>query len=83
MNPKNVAMKSLALPYLFDNDIDACRVKNTIENVTIYNVLGKKVKSISINKNEDTIDVSTLNSGIYILKYTVDSKVGTMKFVKE
>ena len=57
--------------------------KNTIENVTIYNVLGKKVKSVSINKNEDTIDVSTLNSGIYILKYTVDSKVGTMKFVKE
>lgn len=57
--------------------------QSTIEKVSIYNVLGKKVKSVVINKTEDTIDVSTLNTGIYILKYTVDNKVGTLKFIKE
>ena len=57
--------------------------QNIIESAAIYNVLGKKVKSVFINKTEDTIDVSTLNSGIYILKYTVNNKVGTMKFIKK
>jgi hypothetical protein len=54
-----------------------------IKEVTIYNVLGKKVKSAAINKIEGVIDVSTLNTGIYILKYTVNNTVGTMKFIKE
>ena len=57
--------------------------QETIQNVTIYNVLGKKIKSAVINKTEDVIDVSTLNAGIYILKYTANNKVGTMKFIKE
>jgi hypothetical protein len=54
-----------------------------IKEVTIYNVLGKKVKRAAINKIEGVIDVSTLNTGIYILKYTVNNTVGTMKFIKE
>lgn len=57
--------------------------KNTIQSVSIYNLLGKRVKNVVINKKSDAIDVSNLSSGIYILKYTVDSTVGSMKFIKE
>ncbi len=54
-----------------------------IENVTIYNVLGKSVFNTTIHKKEDIIDVSSLQTGIYILKYTMNNAVGTLKFLKE
>ena len=57
--------------------------KNTIESATIYNVLGKKVKSFPVNANTSSLDVSGLSTGIYILKYAVDNVVGSMKFIKE
>ena len=57
--------------------------QSTIENVSIYNVLGKTVLSAKINKKEDVINVSSLNTGVYILKYTINNAVGTMKFIKE
>jgi hypothetical protein len=57
--------------------------KNTIEGATIYNVLGKKIKSFTVNAKTSTLDVSGLSRGIYILKYTANNAVGSMKFVKE
>ena len=57
--------------------------QDLIENVTIYNVLGKRVVNATINKKEDIIDVSSLKTGVYILKYTINNAVGTMKFIKE
>jgi hypothetical protein len=56
---------------------------NTIENAQIYNVLGKKVLSLNINKTSESIDVSTLASGIYLIKYQVNNSVGTSKFIKQ
>lgn len=57
--------------------------KNNIEKAEIYNVLGKKVMTFTINKNSESLDVSNLTSGIYLIKYTVNDKVGTSKFVKQ
>jgi len=57
--------------------------KNTIQNASIYNVLGRKVQSYTVNATSKKLDVSTLSTGIYILKYTVDNVVGSMKFIKE
>ncbi|MFT5257484.1 MAG: hypothetical protein ACI9KF_001114 [Arenicella sp.] len=57
--------------------------KNTIEGATIYNVLGKKIKFFTVNAKTSTLDVSGLSRGIYILKYTANNAVGSMKFVKE
>ena len=57
--------------------------QDIIENVTIYNVLGKRVVNATINKKEDVIDVSSLYTGVYILKYTMNNAMGTMKFIKE
>ena len=64
---------------------DALKIsaQDIIENVTIYNVLGKKVVNATLNKKEDVLDVSSLKTGVYILKYTINNAVGTMKFIKE
>jgi hypothetical protein len=57
--------------------------QSTIKNAAIYNILGKQVISLTINKNSETIDVSSLKSGVYLIKYTIDNAVGTAKFIKE
>ncbi|WP_087563983.1 T9SS type A sorting domain-containing protein [Polaribacter sp. SA4-10] len=49
---------------------------------SIYHLLGNIVKSVTINKVSAYIHISTLNSGIYKLKYNVNNIVGTMKFIK-
>ena len=57
--------------------------KETIKNADIFNVLGRKVMSVNINKTSDAIDVSNLASGVYLIKYNVNDKVGTAKFIKQ
>ena len=57
--------------------------ENTIQNASIYNVLGRKVQAFNVNAASKKLDVSALSTGIYILKYTVDNVVGSMKFIKE
>ena len=57
--------------------------KEAIQNAAVYNVLGKKVMSLEINKSSESIDISNLASGIYLIKYNVNNKVGTAKFVKQ
>ena len=57
--------------------------KETIKNADVFNVLGKKVMSVNVNDTKASIDISTLTSGIYLVKYNVNNKVGTAKFIKE
>ncbi len=57
--------------------------KETIKSADIFNVLGKRVMSVNINKTKQSIDVSNLSSGIYLVKYNVNGAVGTAKFIKQ
>lgn len=54
-----------------------------IENVSIYNVIGQEVASIKGSEELVSVDVSNFNSGIYVVKTTIDGKVSTSKFIKE
>nr|WP_298994562.1 T9SS type A sorting domain-containing protein [uncultured Polaribacter sp.] len=65
------------------NNVLNISAKETIKNADIFNVLGKKVMSVNINKANGSIDVSSLSSGIYLIKYNVNDKVGTAKFIKQ
>ena len=56
--------------------------QGVIKNASIYNVIGKEVLCLDINKNSESIDVSKLPKGIYLIKYTMDDKVGSAKFIK-
>lgn len=57
--------------------------KSTIQDIEIFNILGKKVASQRIDNTTANLDVSGLNSGVYIVKYTINNLVGTRKFIKQ
>ncbi|WP_445748917.1 T9SS type A sorting domain-containing protein [Polaribacter sp.] len=65
------------------NDLLQLRgIENTkISQVTISNVLGKKVLATSNLKN-NSIDISNLNAGIYILSISSENSQKRMKFIK-
>lgn len=57
--------------------------QGVINNAAIYNLLGEQVLYMNVNKTRESIDVSSLSSGVYVIKFTVNTIVGTTRFVKE
>ena len=51
----------------------------TLENVTIYNNLGQKIKTV----NENTVDVSTLAKGLYFVEVTTNQGKASKKVIVE
>jgi len=66
-------------------------VKNTlnlsynqeISNVEIFNLMGKKVSSQSINANQGQVDMTNLSIGVYLVKVTSNNQVKTLRVIKE
>lgn len=56
---------------------------NTIDNVSVYNLLGQQVFAQSVNAKNAQIDLSGLNQGSYIVKLTSNNEVQTMKIIKQ
>lgn len=54
-----------------------------ITTVSIYNLLGQEVATKNINANEDSINVSHLTSGTYLIKVISGVEVKTLKIIKE
>ena len=57
--------------------------QKAIDNVELYNVLGKQVFSQKVEAKQANISVSHLSKGIYIAKVTIDNSTGSYKFIKE
>jgi endoglucanase len=57
--------------------------EGTIQNVSIFNILGQEVINKSTNESSIRLDVSGLNEGVYVVKSTIDGKVSSTKFIKE
>lgn len=57
---------------------------NLSENaqVQIYNVLGKKVLSTKLNKEENTLNISALSKGVYMVKVTTEKQTTLKKLIK-
>jgi hypothetical protein len=51
------------------------------KQVSIFNLLGKKVFEQSFSGLQKTLDVTDLNSGIYILKVSENGNMATKKLV--
>ena len=50
--------------------------------VSIYNILGKTVKTTTVSVNKNSVDISNLKKGVYIVKLNVDNKIVTKKLIK-
>ena len=55
--------------------------QDAISNVAVYDLLGKEV--ISSNNVSNTLDVSALSNGVYLIRLTSNKGVATKRFVKE
>ncbi len=64
------------------NGIVNLKAASTIENATVYNVLGQKVLEKNAATNTLNIDLSSLSAGTYILKVSIDGQIGTYKVIK-
>ena len=63
-------------------DIITINSKQAINNITIHNIMGQKVKSYkSLTNNQ--IDVSTYPSGFYIMNARINGTTQSIKFLKE
>ncbi|WMI67602.1 fibronectin type III domain-containing protein [Mangrovimonas sp. YM274] len=55
---------------------------STIQNVSVFNMVGQEVLRVNPAKIESTIDMSQLSIGAYFVQVTIDNIVETIKVVK-
>jgi hypothetical protein len=68
----NPAKDAITLKYATSNAID----------VTVYNVLGAKVKSFTHSSNETTLNISDLDKGLYFIRFSDNGNVISKSFTK-
>lgn len=82
----DVADNKMITAKLFPNpatNILNVQANSRIENVSIFNVVGQEVVSMKSDDELVKVDVSSLNTGVYVVKTTIEGKTSTSKFIKE
>ncbi|MDO6596194.1 choice-of-anchor J domain-containing protein [Oceanihabitans sp. 2_MG-2023] len=65
------------------NDVLNIKTNLTIENVEVYNQLGQRVLTVTKNQiSGNSIDMSNLNNGIYIIEIASGDKKESFKIIK-
>ena len=59
------------------------RSQNKVEAITVFNLLGQKVFSGALDTNNSSINLSKLRPGVYVVKVSVEGKIGSYKIIKE
>lgn len=57
--------------------------RESVQNISIYNLLGQEVLRTSPNLENSSIDVSSLKGGIYLVRVQAGDSIGTYKIIKE
>jgi hypothetical protein len=55
----------------------------SIEKVSVYNLLGQEVLTQTPNSELVTIDVASLQVGVYVVKTSIDGNITSTRFIKE
>ncbi len=79
-NQANVSISMFPNPA---DEIVNFKASQSIENVTIYNMLGQEILRLDDNANNVQMDVSSLSSGTYLTKVKTDSGAQTLQLIKE
>ena len=54
-----------------------------IEQISVYNLLGQQVRFSSPSNSQTSIDMTSLETGIYVVKIKAGGKTGNYKIIKE
>jgi Secretion system C-terminal sorting domain/Cleaved Adhesin Domain len=65
------------------NDNLNLRAQSSIQNVSIYNMLGQEVSRISPNTISSDIDMSALQTGVYFVNVTINDTTETIRIIKQ
>lgn len=68
--------------YFIANNQLNLSANTSMEKVALYNMLGQQVVSQKLSNNNETIELSGLQSGIYIATVSIDGASKTFKIVK-
>lgn len=80
--PTSIALNSQSNVALFAT-ADQLNVNgNAITAISIYTIYGKMVQSVKTESSNNTLDISTLASGVYVAKVEAEGKSIVAKFVK-
>lgn len=64
-------------------DILSISYKNTISQVSVFNLLGQQVFDRELNAHEVQVDLSGLSNGAYFIKVVSENQSKTIKIIKE
>lgn len=64
-------------------DVLTVSAKNEIKKLSVVNMLGQIVKTVTPNNRDYELDLSNLTSGIYFVKASVNNTEGTFRIVKK
>ena len=88
VDPESLSVEENAIegfqmfPNPVSNELTISASRN-IEGVTVFNMLGQKVIEQSLSATNGAINVSSLETGAYLLQVTAGGQNGTYKFVKQ
>ena len=71
--------------HFYDKDLETLSIESSIlpmDNIEIYSILGQSVIARPLESTEASIDVSSLNDGVYLAKVFSGENSKTIKFVK-
>lgn len=67
--------------YVAGNQLNL-KAKTSFESVSLYNMLGQQVVSQKLSSNNETVELSGLQSGVYIATVSIDGASKTFRIVK-
>jgi hypothetical protein len=57
--------------------------EKNISKVELYNLLGQKVQSNTVNASQKQLSIGSLQKGIYMMEVSIDNAKKTFKIVKQ
>ncbi len=68
----------------FNVNTSELRLNTTVpmQNVTVFNTLGQEVVNKTLSNTEETINLSSISTGMYIAKVAIGNTTETFKFIK-
>ena len=69
--------------HYLNNNVLTVESNSSIENVTIFNILGQQVATQKVAAQDAQVNVGSFKPGVYLAQVKVEGKVKTFKFVKK
>lgn len=77
-----IDLKTSVYPNPVD-DLMTIRSDEDIQLVSVYNILGVKVKEVAVNQKETVIDLTELSAGAYLVKIVAGEKKSMKTIIKK